>query len=1061
MKTKNDTKLHKLSLGVMLALGLVAAPSLYAQETDDLLEESEEEVKEVAERITVTGSRIRRAEFSSASPVQIISGEISRELGLFDASQILQTTTQASGQQIDNTFGGFVLDNGPGSATVGFRGLGADRTLVLVNGRRLAPAGVGGAPVAADLNLVPGVMIQRIENLFDGASTVYGSDAIAGVANIILRTDVDGFDFQGSVSVPKNGGDETTLSLMYGTTTDNAFFTVGVEYYERRKMTFADNEFVSECDEFYREDIAGNIITEDGSNRLALGGPTLCSRDRSINWASPFGSHGAVRATPGFTNIGIPGWSDDFAPLSQAGIRPNVIAADSTGDGINNTGIYDGNGDGLLDFNTQDPFYSPDGSDYQRSGYMVSPLKRFSLLMNGEYNFNDSNDTVAFVEGLYARRSSDTFNPRAQFFPFVGASNPFNPCGTDAINAVNCDSAFGVADEDASTYSVRPILGIRGDRSFSDVDVYSYRVVAGIRGDIGFLDGLGGGGWNYETNLAYSYSNGKTALRGIGDATLAQSLDAVRNEAGEVVCRDASNGCVPVNLFAPNIYQEGGGVLTPAEEAFLFVDRTMETIIKQSMWSGFVTGEAFELPWNSEIVPIVVGAEFRKDEIISNPNDVSNDGLMWGFSADQGADGSRNLREMFIETEFPLLRGAKFAEELTLTASGRWTDETFYDPETTYSVKGLYRPVEWLTIRGTRGTSYRAPNLRERFLNGTSGFSTVSDPCVVPDDARTENDAGGEDYLAADDLRDARIFSSCAADGIDARSFGLGTADTRFTNFVSAEVTTGGTENLSAEESLSKTYGFVFEQPFSEDFDFTFSLTRYNIEITNSIAEPSAAFVIGQCYNNDNAPNGESSFCNLVVRDGANRMTGIDSSFVNVGLETSVGTDYNIYYNQEFIVGEETLEVTVDLLATKLKSQFFEILDASDDNAFEPYNPEWRANARIALDYKDYRLNWLTNYIGSGEPDTEDAFALGGPCTGVPGGCRPIAGTSEYLQHSVSLNYQWDNMSATFGIQNVFNKRPPGSEGGSNGVTNRRNIPLGGGWDIFGRTVYASYRVSF
>lgn len=138
MNQSNDTKLHKVSMAVLVALGCLAAPNLYAQETDDLLEEEEEEVAEVVERISVTGSRIKRDEFSNASPIQVVSGEISRELGLFDATEMLQTTSQVSGLQIDNTFGGFVLDNGPGASTIGFRGLGADRTLVLINGRRMA-----------------------------------------------------------------------------------------------------------------------------------------------------------------------------------------------------------------------------------------------------------------------------------------------------------------------------------------------------------------------------------------------------------------------------------------------------------------------------------------------------------------------------------------------------------------------------------------------------------------------------------------------------------------------------------------------------------------------------------------------------------------------------------------------------------------------------------------------------------------------------------------------------------------------------------------------------------
>jgi len=180
------------------------------KEAEDVL--SEEDVLDLLEEdssieeVIVTGSRLKRDSFDSASPLQIISGDISRESGLFDTAEILQTTAQAAGSQVNNSFNTFVLDNGLGSATIGYRGLGADRTLVLLNGRRVGPAGVGGAPSVADLNLIPTALIQRIENVFDGASAVYGSDAVAGVANIILRSDVDGFEARIAGAQPESGG---------------------------------------------------------------------------------------------------------------------------------------------------------------------------------------------------------------------------------------------------------------------------------------------------------------------------------------------------------------------------------------------------------------------------------------------------------------------------------------------------------------------------------------------------------------------------------------------------------------------------------------------------------------------------------------------------------------------------------------------------------------------------------------------------------------------------------------------------------------------------------------
>jgi iron complex outermembrane receptor protein len=1064
MKTKNETKLHKLSIGVMLALGLAAAPNLYAQETDDLLEESEEAVTEAVERIAVTGSRLKRAEFSNASPIQIISGDISRELGLFDTNDLLQTTTQASGIQIDSTFNGFVLDNGPGAATVGFRGLGADRTLVLINGRRVAPAGVGGAPVAADLNLIPSILIDRVENLFDGASTVYGSDAIAGVANVILKSNIEGFEANLNVTAPPEGGEQTTLGLIYGTSGDNFSITVAGEYNNRETQTLGESEFSSRCEERIFEGIDGNEYRGrrgDGPSATPISNCEIFPLTNRLS--IPF--FGSIYRTEGRTNIGVPNFSEsttnpDFVPFFQSqGV--NAIEVDTNGDGILDGAIFDGDGDGLLDFDFGSPLYSYLNSEERNQQDFVSPLERASLYLNGDYLFQDANDTRFFYEGLYAQRKSDVFASTGQIFPRVSANNPFNICGTDPINGIDCRAGVGAP---YGPQAVTPVLNIKGDRQNNSVDAYQYRLVGGLAGNIGALDDFGEGDWSYEVAAVFSASEGETTRQGIDRSNFANSLEtAVRNADGTITCGDGTDGCVPVNLFAPNIYLEGGGEFTDAEAAYLFTETNIVTEVEQTMLTGFISGAAFTLPWNGEIVPLVVGAEIRKDEIVTTLNETATEAL-YNLAIDLGADGSKILREVFFETEFALLRGEKWAEELTLTASGRVTEETFYAPEKTFSLKGIWRPTEYLTIRGTRGTSYRTPNLRERFLNGGSGFSSLTDPCVVPDAARLSDPLdvnAAETYDASEDERNARIFASCAANGVDATSLGLEDGnDTGFSSFVSAEITTGGSEGLNPERSVSETYGFVFEQPFSDAFELTVSATWYDIQITQGVAEPSAGFIVGRCYNNSEQPDGSSAFCDSVVRSAdTGQISGVNGSFINIGLEGSKGIDYNLFYSQDFVVGENELGVTLDLRATQLKARDFEILGSSDDNLGEITNPEWRGQAQLRLSYTDFRFNWSTRFIGGGQNDDLFEFDVYPGCDGLTVLCRPVETTDDYTVHTVSASYGQDNWAVTAGVRNVFNDAPPQVDGSA--VTSIRNVPLGVGYDLFGRTVFASVNYSF
>ena len=178
------------------------------------------------EEIIVTGSRIRRDSFTASLPVTVVTDERALLAGLANTSEILQSSALASGTQIDNTFGGFVVSGGPGANTFGLRSLDADRTLVLVNGRRFTPAGTRGQVSSVDLSSIPFVAVQRIEILKDGASSVYGADAVAGVVNIITRKRFDDFRIEADF---QQVSDYRSLSLLYGKTWDRGYFDLAVE----------------------------------------------------------------------------------------------------------------------------------------------------------------------------------------------------------------------------------------------------------------------------------------------------------------------------------------------------------------------------------------------------------------------------------------------------------------------------------------------------------------------------------------------------------------------------------------------------------------------------------------------------------------------------------------------------------------------------------------------------------------------------------------------------------------------------------------------------------------
>jgi len=283
------------------------------------------------------------------------------------------------------------------------------------------------------------------------------------------------------------------------------------------------------------------------------------------------------------------------------------------------------------------------------------------------------------------------------------------------------------------------------------------------------------------------------------------------------------------------------------------------------------------------------GGEVRVDSIDSIPDDIANDGLFFGFFSDEGANGSKITKEAFAEMFIPLVADKTFVKRLNLELSGRVTKDEFYPTAFTYSAKAEYSPFDSLTFKGTAGTSYRAPNVRENFLNQQTGFGNFSDPCFAPDLA-VDPITGA---VTGIDGRTQQTLDNCIAVGIDPTTFGLGLVAT------SVEIGRGGATDLSEEQSQSFTAGFAFEQPWIDDVDLTLGATYWNINIDNTIIEPGGQFLINECFINQ--PNLSSPFCSRITRDGSGNISFIDGGFINRDNETAEGVDVNVQIGRAYI----------------------------------------------------------------------------------------------------------------------------------------------------------------
>jgi iron complex outermembrane receptor protein len=1142
MKKFQSNSLKTLAFSAS-AIAFVVAGPVWAQDAKEQPAEEPEEKVEVGTdasgkadakqgNITVTGSRIVRDTYSSISPLQVLSTENQQAVGAFDPAQILQRSEAASGAQIDATFQGFVLNNGPGSQTINLRGVGANRTLVLANGRRIAPAGVEGAPTNVSINLIPASLVDRYDILTDGASSVYGSDAIAGVINVILRKDFDGLELQASGDINPGGeGEDYTLSGAWGFNTDRAVFGIGAEYRVREEVKLRDRDFLRGCTTNLEEDADGNIY------RLGISDNQLI-RSRSNNRVGVSESECVVGGIVG--RIFVPQTRMGSVYFPTDGVTANFPVDPVTGrtfnwgDNANFQGVdLDINNDGINDVDFQ--LVNTNGTPEELNRTFIAGEELINVFAYGEYTFPGDANITPFFEAQYTRSEiSNTGAGNPQLFPFVPAANPFNPCNfVNNPNGVDCiavDRARnGISGVALGTRpSVQPIVAVRGDRSNFEVLQEQYRGVLGVRGDLPFI----GSSWTFEVAGSYSKSEGKSSRLGIREDRLAFALgsdptadynnDGRVDNDGDGIADDYNNnteirigdprsigacnaaglrnpglaapdliaGCVPVNMFAPSLYQGVvGDFATQAERDYLFDSRDFNTIYEQRLLSAYVTGDLFELPAGP--VGVVLGGEWREDKIDSQPDFVASNGLLISFFADGGANGSKWIRELFGEIDLPLMAGAPLVEELNVNISGRLTDEEFYGTNGTFALKGGWRPVAPLLLKFSYGTSFRAPNLRENFLRGQSGFLNVSDPCAVPN-AAFVNGA----YVPSLDLRETFVLANCRREGRDPTRVGIDSLGLSTNSVTNIEQSTGGSLDIRAETSRSITTGFAFEEDWASSFRFAFNFNYYDIKVKGAIVEPGSAFIINDCFLREETV--RSEFCDRLTYQQTERqlISRVAAGFLNRDVEAVRGIDINTTFGYDLQLGQEEIGLSLNFVANKLLER--SNIQRTGVNQFVENEfvdrfgfPEWTGRATLGVRWEDFLFTYQVRYIGeigneiNGVP-FNDRFPLGdafsrGPVGGVPAFsptclgrgsangvvagdgifCRPVGTADEYFEHTTSL--RWDNgdLRIIAGIRNIFDTAPPRVSPRVGGFTQISNTPLGTGYDLEGREFFAQVLYRF
>lgn len=921
--------------------------------------------------VAVTGSRIRHDVYTSSAPVDIIVPSNAAAQGIGSVSALLQTSTVAAGspQVTAASSTAFVEAGGTGAQTLSLRGLGANRTLVLMNGRRAGPAGVRGETSSFDFNVLPLSVIERVEVLKDGASSIYGSDAVAGVVNVITKKG-DGATADAFLSQPnESGGEESRINVSWGKSFERGSFRITGDYHREDDLTQGDRSYFR-CGEQYtfnpdtgaradlidprtnrpacRDLLWGHVwlynyqefFTEDGSQGNV---PTQRRTLAQFDYDSDLGNY-------------IPGVAVDPAQPWYLTAPPNWYLVN-----------YDRQSDSVA--NMDHPF--------QDTSSLNPKMERVTVFADGEINLTDS--VTAYAEVLLNRRKTTATGYR-QFWTYIYNEN-FNFSNFDMVPGSGDPLSAGWTG--AQWLSPTPIT----DHSGSLIEVDYQRFVAGLRGDLKT-------GWNWEVSLQYSKSDGDYTSEQIFNDSIQDNWFAFGSCVGTTSSVRGAP-CVDIPWLDPQFL---AGEVSPQVRDFLFGVETGNTQYDQWSAEAFMSGRIFDLPAGP--LSVAFGVHYQEDEIRDVPGEITLAGNAWGASSAGITAGDDTTKAVFAEVEIPLLRDKTLVESLTLTASGRYTDVRSYGSGDTYKVGLNWAITPSLRLRANQGTSFRTPALFELYLADQTSFGSqrAIDPCIFWGAA-----------LAAGDISQ-RIADNCAADGL-AANFTGGTVSPTI-------ITGGGFGVLEAETSTSRTVGMVWRPQFA---DLSVSVDYFDIEVNDEVDQIGAGQIVFGCYNSNFFPN--EPLCDLFERNPLlnNGVDNIRDSFINIASQKNRGWDVSALYRTNLPWGDLSVETQHTFQTEDVRALFAE---TSEDLNGEVGDPEWVGRLNLTLDRGPWSFFWGTQFIGS----SSNHASFGGDTATYRGETvRVVLKTDAVIYHAASVTREFEDwgLTARLGVANVFDEEPP------------------------------------
>ncbi|HET8692081.1 MAG TPA: TonB-dependent receptor, partial [Steroidobacteraceae bacterium] len=955
-----------------------------------------------------TGSRIRSANLESTTPVtQVTAADVVTQ-GVTRIEDLVNQLPQAFAAQNVT-----VSNAATGTATLNLRGLGSPRTMVLIDGRRMPYGGVTSASAAPDINQIPTSMIERVDVLTGGASAVYGSDAVAGVVNFVMKKDFE-----------------------------------GVQVTSQYNFYWHENDFSGPGETKLRDIIAASAATNpsefalpddsvtDGEGKelsLMVGVNSGDGRGNITAYATVFDSKSIVQR------------DRDYSACS---LNPNPVGSFECGGSSTNAGgrftnFLDPSNPAFYDFTT-DPSgnfrdYNPDTDLYNFGplNYYQRPERRYSIGAMGHYEFNEHAD-------VYTQLMFNDYSSVAQIAP---SGNFFDTttinCDNPLLPAANLADIGCGPDEVAAGTSVSMYIGRRnvegGGRQQSFAN-NSFRAVTGVRGSINEA-------WGYDVSAQYSnVSVNSTTLNYFVTNRLSRALDVV-DVNGVPTCRSVIDGtdpaCVPWNPFVPN------GV-TAAQLNYLQATGLQTGRISQEIYNAAINGDlgvyGIKSPLASDGLQLVAGVEYRRDALNNTVDALQTQGLLAGSGGPTiGISGSTLVKDAFMEARMPILQDQAFAESLSFDTAYRYSDYGTGVQTDTYKFGLEWAPVSDLRLRGSYQRAVRAANIVELFTaQGFNLFDAAGDPCG----------AAARDPQAS--------VEECIATGVPAGQVGSSALDSPAGQYNFLQ---GGNVNLQPEESDTWSYGVVFQPRWVPGLAIT--VDYFDISIADTITTFGPPNTWTACYaNNDPAacarinrnPNGQLWVGNGFVQDlniniGSLSTQGYDLNVGYTGIE--VGRFGSLAFN---LTGTYLLNLItqpapgVDLHPDpEITRDWYDCTGFYSSVCLTP-SPQWRHR---------FRTSWQTPW----DVDLSFTWRHYSEVTGITGPNNPMPENQldKYLSaedyFDVAANWAiTEKAGLTLGINNVLDDNPTIS--GAVGTTGNGNT-YPQTYDALGRYVFLRATVDF